>query len=212
ALWCYTVQEREQERRMITATYQALPTKLSEAAFEQFFCENFGRIYALLYRVTGSAEDAEDLAQELFFQASRQVPPVWEQPSAAGWLWKAATHLALNALRGSRRRRDRELRVLEAERPVRLLGEQENDPAERVERLERQEGVRAILRGLKPKESALLLLRHSGLSYADMAASLQINPNSVGTLLARAERRFKEKYETQPARDRVSSAEEESNV
>ena len=57
-----------------------------------------------------------------------------------------------------------------------------------------QASVRATLRGLKPQESALLLLRHAGLSYAELAAALELNPASIGTLLARAERRFKENH------------------
>jgi RNA polymerase sigma-70 factor (ECF subfamily) len=47
----------------------------------------------------------------------------------------------------------------------------------------------------------LLLARHSGFSYAEVAAALNLNPASVGTLLARAERRFKEVYQNQETQD-----------
>ncbi|MGH2469510.1 MAG: sigma-70 family RNA polymerase sigma factor [Chloroflexota bacterium] len=164
-------------------------------SFESFFRQQFGRVYALLYRVTGSAEDAEDLAQELFLQVSRQRPPLWESPTATGWLWKAAGHMALNELRGSRRRRDRETRAVSHDRPLRLVREMLQDPAEGAERREQQQEVRGVLKTLRPRESTLLLLRHSGLSYAAVAQALELNPASVGKLLARAEAHFREQYE-----------------
>lgn len=166
-------------------------------AFEDFFREYFARVYGLLFRVTGNAQDAEDLSQELFLQLSRREPPVWDMPVAAGWLWKATTHLALNELRGKRRRVAREDRATRQEQPVRLLSEREQDPAGSLVRKEQQAAVRRALKSLKPQESMLLLARHSGLSYAEVAAALDLNPASVGTLLSRAERRFKDVYQDQ---------------
>lgn len=164
--------------------------------FETFFRENFGKVYGLLYRVTGNANDAEDLSQELFLQLSHRQPPVWKSPVAAGWLWKAATHSALNALRGNRRRLAREERALQRDLPVRLVAERDEDPAGTLLRKEQQEAVRRALHQLRPQDSMLLLARHSGLSYAEVAAALDLNPGSVGTLLARAEQRFKDVYQT----------------
>src|SRR5437868_6968022 len=120
----------------VLTTNDSRPTTSS---FEDFFREHYGRVYGLLYRVTGSPQDAEDLSQELFLQLSRRQPPVWDQPAAGGWLWKAATHSALNALRGSRRRLAREDRATRQDHPVRLVSEREEDPASSVLREERRE-------------------------------------------------------------------------
>jgi RNA polymerase sigma factor (sigma-70 family) len=171
------------------------------AGFEGFFREHYGRVYGLLYRVTGNPQDAEDLSQELFLQLAHRQPPVWDTPVTAGWLWKAATHTALNALRGARRRASREGRAAREDLPVRLVSEREEDPAGSVLRNEQRAAVRDALGQLKPQESTLLLARHSGLSYAEVAAALDINPTSVGTLLARAERRFKDVYRSQENQD-----------
>ena len=176
-------------------------SRSATAAFEGFFREHFTRVYGLLYRVTGNAQDAEDLSQELFLQLSRREPPVWETPIAAGWLWKAATHLALNTLRGKRRRLSREDRSTRQDQPVRLLSERDQDPAGSLLRREQQRAVRQALARLKPQDSLLLLARHSGLSYAEVGAALEINPASVGTLLSRAERRFKDVYQAQEESD-----------
>ncbi|MBV9121631.1 MAG: sigma-70 family RNA polymerase sigma factor [Chloroflexi bacterium] len=166
----------------------------SAATFEDFFRANFPRVYGLLYRVTGNAHDAEDVSQELFLDLSRREPPIWQSPTASAWLWKAATHEALNALRGERRRRKREERASFQAEPVRLLSERDADPAGSAERHEQQAEVRRVLRQLKEREALLLLARHSGLSYAEIAAAVEVNVTSVGTLLARAEQHFKDLY------------------
>jgi len=169
--------------------------------FDDFFRRHFGRVHGLLYRVTGSVQDAEDLSQELFLDLSRRAPSMWDSPTTAAWLWKAATHTALNALRGERRRLAREERAARQAEPVRLLSEREADPAGSVERRERQEAVRRALRRLDERDGLLLLARYSGLSYAEVADALRLNAASVGTLLARAEKRFKDVYQAQEAQE-----------
>lgn len=173
------------------------PTASSAEPFEAFFRQHYSRVYGLLFRVTGNAHDAEDLSQELFLQLSRRQPPVWQTPLAASWLWKAASHTALNALRGDRRRTAREERALRQDMPGQALAEQDEDPAGSLLRKERQEAVRRALQQLPPRDELLLLSRHSGLSYAEVAAALDLNPGSVGTLLARAEERFKRIFNEQ---------------
>ena len=54
--------------------------------------------------------------------------------------------------------------------------------------------MRRALCELKADQVALILLRAEGLSYAELAAELQLNPASVGTLLARAQEAFRKEY------------------
>jgi RNA polymerase sigma-70 factor, ECF subfamily len=187
---------REEERCPVLMTRpQPSPSEVSVApSFDDFFRTHYARVYGLLYRVTGHAEDADDLAQEVFLQLYRREPPIWQDPGAEGWLWRAASHTALNALRDARRRRQREERVFQQERSLHLVAEHEEDPATSLERRAQQAAVREALRQLKPQEGQLLLLRHAGLSYAEVAQALDLNPASVGTLLRRAEARFKSKF------------------
>ena len=154
---------------VVTESAVLLDPEQVELTFEQVFHQHYPKVYGLLYRVTGSAQDADDLAQEVFLQLYRRQPPIWQDPAAEGWLWRAANHAALNALRGHRRRRVREEQAFEKERPVRMIAERLDDPAERLARQAEQDGVREALRRLNPRESSLLLLRHAGLSYAAMA-------------------------------------------
>ncbi|MBV8087007.1 MAG: sigma-70 family RNA polymerase sigma factor [Chloroflexi bacterium] len=176
-----------------TTVVSADEARLTTHDFDSFFRQHYSRVYGLLYRVTGSPQDAEDASQELFLKLSRREA-MWDNPAAGAWLWKAAGHAALNALRGERRRTAREERATRADSPVRLVSEREEDPAGAALRQEAQAEVRQALDRLDPRDRMLLLARHSGLSYAEVAQALNMNPNSVGTVLARAERRFKELY------------------
>jgi RNA polymerase sigma-70 factor (ECF subfamily) len=73
--------------------------------------------------------------------------------------------------------------------------EQQSDPQDEYLRHEERERVRAALARLPERQGKLLLLRHAGLSYAEMAAALEVAPGSIGTLLVRAERAFLVEYE-----------------
>jgi RNA polymerase sigma-70 factor (ECF subfamily) len=68
------------------------------------------------------------------------------------------------------------------------------DPEQVRAAVEKQEQVRAVLGALDSRQAELLLLRGSGLSYAEVAASLELNPASVGTLISRAQQAFRKEF------------------
>ena len=109
---------------------------------------------------------------------------------AGSWLHQAAVHTSLNRLRSRRRREKRELTQALAERPA-----PPDDPARLAEVAEQRETVRHALTRLRPKAAAVLILRYSGLSYAEVGAALQVGTGQVGTLLRRAEQALKKELE-----------------
>ncbi len=145
----------------------------------------------LLSRVVRDRSEAEDVLQETFLRLVDD--PVSRRPEAeiAAWLRRVGLNLAFNRLRDTRRWRDR------AERGGRLslAGIEAAEPLDDVLRAEAQEAVRRSLAQLPEKQRACLLLRHTGYSYAEIAASLGITVGSVGTTLARAERAFRTIHE-----------------
>ena len=98
-----------------------------------------------------------------------------------------ALNRGYNLLRGERRERARAERLAEPSAQL--------DPHAEVVRAEERIRVRAALARLPERQGKLLLLRYAGLSYAEIAAALQVAPGSVGTLLVRAERAFIQTYE-----------------
>ena len=144
---------------------------------EAVFRTTYPRVVAVAARVLGSRDEAEDVAQEVFLTFGRSAVPAGE---AFGWLAVAAAHTALNHLRSGRRRTAREEAVAE---PGRLAP----DVADTVVGLEERRRVRAGLACLPRRQALALVLRHSGLSYAEVGAALDLSPGSVGTTLRRAE-------------------------
>ncbi len=145
---------------------------------DEVFRRDYQRVLGVAARVLGSRDQAEDVAQDVFLSFGRSTVPA-EQ--ASGWLCVAAAHTALNLLRSGRRRASREETAAAANDVV------VSDVAEAVVTLEERSRVRAALARLPRKQAMALVLRHSGLSYAEVAASLDLSPGSVGTSVRRAE-------------------------
>jgi RNA polymerase sigma-70 factor (ECF subfamily) len=158
--------------------------------------QHWSRVVAVLYRLLGDDAEAQDLALEAFWRLHRRGPLV--NPAGAGssgtesgaWLNRVAVNLGLNALRARQRRRRYEsqagLQALEQDAPA--------DPAFTLEQAEERQRVRAALAKMKPRSASLLVLRHSGFSYAEIAAALGVAVSSVGSFLARAEAEFERRY------------------
>jgi RNA polymerase sigma-70 factor (ECF subfamily) len=145
---------------------------------DEIFRRDYQQVVGVAARVLGSGDQAEDVAQEVFLSFGRSSVPSEE---ASGWLCVAAAHTALNLLRSGRRRASREETAAAANDVV------VSDVADAVVTLEERSRVRAALAQLPRKQAMALVLRHSGLSYADVAAALDLSTGSVGTSVRRAE-------------------------
>ena len=104
-----------------------------------------------------------------------------------GWLYRVATRLGYNALRAAKRR-------MQYEGAAMYDAADSLDPARQVERLDERANVRAVLSRMSERDAQILLLRYSGLAYKEIAAAIGVSPNSVGTLLTRAEEEFERLY------------------
>ena len=152
--------------------------------FEEFFQAHYQRIACVIARVVGDHSRAEDLAAEAFWKLWRT--PRAHGESAGGWMYRTAVRLGLNELRSGRRRMHYE--ALADDPPQSLTPEEVHAAAEE------REQVRRILAVLQDRQAELLILRSSGLSYEELASALDLNPASVGTLVARAQQAFRKEY------------------
>ena len=148
------------------------------ADLEEIFRRDYRLVVGVAARILGSRDQAEDVAQDVFLSFGRSTVPAGE---VRGWLCVAAAHTALNLLRSGRRRASREQTAAAAHDAV------VTDVADAVVTLDERSRVRAALARLPHKQAVALVLRHSGLSYGDVAAALDVSPGSVGTTVRRAE-------------------------
>jgi RNA polymerase sigma factor (sigma-70 family) len=169
-----------------------------EAEFEAIFREHYGRILRVTRRVLQRDSEAEEVCADVFLRLYRSGPGVAAGGLVGGWLYRTATRASIDALRAKRG-----LGVEELDDDG---GTQSEDLAEGpltiLLRRERIGQVRDVLAKLKVEKAQLLLLRHSGLSYQEIAQAMQIAAQSVGTKLARAEAEFSELYQRYQRRSR----------
>lgn len=149
----------------------------TDPAFDRVFRAEYARVVGIATRVLGDRARAEDVAQDAFLALHRRRCS--DQPWAGGWVCAAAAHGALNVLRGDQRRYRRE-RLAAVRAPV-------ADPAAAAEQADDSRILRAALRRLSPRAATVLVLRHSGLSYAEVASAMDVKQADVGTMLRRAE-------------------------
>ena len=157
--------------------------------FESTFRAHYGRVARVIQGVVHDRARAEELAVEVFVKLWRS--PKAQTERAGGWLYRAAVHRALDELR-RRERRGRYERLFGFLKPV------ATHPVPTPEDLratsEERDQVRRVLATIEPRAAELLLLRGQGLSYEEVAAALDLNPASVGTLLSRAQEAFRKEF------------------
>jgi RNA polymerase sigma-70 factor, ECF subfamily len=178
---------------VIAVRAEATATAGERERFEAVFRARYGELYSLSFRLLGDHGEAEDVVQETFLTLDGQ--PVLGRPveEVAAWLRRVCLNLTYNRLRGRRRasmRLDRAGRLERADED----GDAGDGPLLDVLRAEQQRAVRQALASLPERQRACLLLRHAGFSYAEIAATLDLAIGSVGVLLARGERAFRDAY------------------
>ena len=160
-------------------TLRVTTARSDDESFEALFTAEYARVAGIANRVLADPHEAEDVAQEVFIDFHRLHSAGAQY--APAWLHRAAAHAALNRLRGARRRQRREI--------AQAAGESDStmDPQKQLEVNEDRRQVRQALARMAPRPAAVLVLRASGLSYAEVAQALGVGIGQVGTLLRRAE-------------------------
>jgi RNA polymerase sigma-70 factor (ECF subfamily) len=156
--------------------------------FVELFNGHFERLFRYLDRLSGDPDLAADIAQESFMKLHQRG----SLPDAPGaWLITVAMNLFRNAY-ATHERRSRLLKVVPE---AAMYADRSVSPDRGDESRALAARVRRALDGIPERERQMLLLRAEGFSYREIAEALNLQESSVGTMLARAKRAFKELYE-----------------
>jgi len=177
-------------KNLKTEVAETVQEESGSSGFEALFMEHWAHVYRILHRLLGDSSEAEDLALETFFRLYQHYPLPEKEFNLGGWLYRVATNLALHSIRSWKRRERYEL----AAGRYALDETPEDHPAEIMAKEEEHRFVRLALAEMNERQSQLLIMRHSGLSYKDIAKALKLAPTSIGPLLVRAEREFEKHY------------------
>ncbi|HVN53868.1 MAG TPA: RNA polymerase sigma factor [Anaerolineaceae bacterium] len=136
-------------------------------------------VVAVVYRMCGDLSTAEEAAQEAFLRAWQHLGGYRPEYPFRSWVFRIAVNAALDALRREKPQADLE----EVETSLSLAHHGGPDPETVVVARQRSDLIRKAVLALPPPYRAALVLREfGGLSYAEIAAALEI---PLGTVMSR---------------------------
>jgi RNA polymerase sigma-70 factor (ECF subfamily) len=160
-----------------------------EEAFRLLVEEHGKKMFALAYRMTGNEQDAEDVVQETFLRAYRNLARYDSRAQFSSWLHRIAANHAIDLLRRRKRWRKADLDQLEETAPLRAANP---DPEREVFGHEVQRRIEAGMEQLSPRERVAFVLRHhQGLSIAEIGRVLGTRENATKNHVFRAVRKLR---------------------
>ncbi len=159
-------------------------------AFGQLVLKYQDRLFNTVFHVVGHAEDARDIVQEALVQAFLKLESFRRESAFYTWLYRIAFNVAM-----SQRRRRRPAVSMDRLRETAHMEplDDEDDPAESLERKERCGQVRRAIGRLPEEYRAVLVLREiDGCCYETIAEVLDLPVGTVRSRLHRARLQLRE--------------------
>ena len=179
-------------RQMVNIDEKALLERIrkgDESGFEEIVREHTGKLVGLAWRLVGTREDAEELAQEAFLRLHRSLPDFRGDSLIGTWLYRTTTRLAIDFLRRERIKR----KVFffrqdnDSPDPVELASDSRQTPGEIFQTQEAMRSLRKNLQNLSSRQQVVFMLRHyEGLALKEIAEHLGLETGTVKAHLHRA--------------------------
>ena len=162
-----------------------------EAELERIFREHHAMVFRAAYRVTGNADDAEDVLQTVFLRMVKREADAQPVENMASFLHRAAVNAALDLVRARQNIRSIPLDELE---PV--LSEPAHRGPDRIQHSgEIREWLRGALARLNPKIAEMFMLRFfDGKDNPEIARLLETTPGTVAVTLSRTRDRLEKEF------------------
>jgi RNA polymerase sigma-70 factor (ECF subfamily) len=174
----------------------------SAGAFEQLVEAYQGPVFGFVYRLLEDPSEAPDVTQEVFLKVFRKLGEFRGECSLKTWIYRIAIHEASNRRRWFFRHRHRE-KPIELEREEdgshwENLVDPRDTPYEALRRREQMELIAEGLRALDERLRVALVLREiEGLSYNEIAETLQISLGTVKSRILRGREALKARLQRQ---------------
>jgi len=158
--------------------------------------------FGLAFRLTGNAQDAEEVVQESFLKAYRQLERFEARSNFSTWLHRIVVNCSMDVLRMRQSRRARE-HVSEVEDVAQWLPALEPCPEQLARGAEIERRIEASMDELTPQERAAFTLRHrEGRSIEEIGRTLGLQTSAAKHAVFRAVRKLRVSLE--PLRDQVA--------
>ncbi|WP_035350542.1 RNA polymerase sigma factor [Edaphobacter aggregans] len=174
----------------------------ADLSFEQVVRENQAMVFRTLYRLTGSREHLDDLAQEVFLRLYRALPNFRGESLVTTYLYRIAVNVAQNEWK-RRKRADRPLVSMSDETSAweERLEHPERNAEQQMEEREFRLRVEEQLQELSSVERTVLVLYHQEeRSYEQIAAALNMPIGTIRTHLHRGRKKLRERLQASEGR------------
>ena len=168
-------------------------------AFEELMLRYGSRLVRVLEHMVGRRELAEDLAQDVFLRVYRARTTYEPTAKFATWLFTIANNVAANALRDRSRRPEVNLSPQESgamgAHPMDHLVQASSSgmPTRQIDKAELRDVIRLAMESLSERQRmAVVLNKFEGMSYADIALTMELPTQAVKSLLSRARENLRE--------------------
>ena len=173
----------------IMSEHTAAAAAIGKIEFEEAFTLHHRTVFRAARSVVQDAALAEDVVQETYLRLYKHLDSITDEEMLRPWLIRVAINVARNTVRGNIRANTRD------ENYVKDTGITATQSVEMD--YEEYTGVSEIHRALNKVKEPLrscLILKQQGLSYKEIASSLDLNESSIGTFVARARQEFARFY------------------
>lgn len=162
--------------------------------------ERHGRaLFRLAFRMTGNSQDAEDVVQESFLRAYRQLSKFDERASFGTWLYRIAANCSLDLVRSRKRRSEHQALAPAdgpAEDPVLQLPSVDPDPERVALSGEVRERLAEAMNELSATERTAFVLRHfEGMRIEEVSRVLECQPGAAKHSVFRAVQKLRRALE-----------------
>jgi RNA polymerase sigma-70 factor (ECF subfamily) len=158
------------------------------ASFGVLLEKHRSSVVHFLYRMVQNAAVAEELAQEVFLRVYRSRGTYEPTAKFTTWLFRIATHLALNALRDNKNERLQD-RIDDdsSDLPARQVSDSRPSVEQRMVHQAKLAEVRRAIAALPDKQRAAVLMhKYEEMEYSQIAKVLSCSESAVKSLLFRA--------------------------
>jgi RNA polymerase sigma-70 factor (ECF subfamily) len=165
-------------------------------AFRQLVERHSRSVYRIAFRITGRAEDAEDVVQETFLKAYRQLDRFEERASFGTWLHRIAWNCSVDLLRARPKREQAEetetLDQLGSSSPATATSLGSPSPERLMASVQVGDRVKAAMAKLSALERAAFVMRHyEGRTIDEISRALDIRENAAKHSIFRAVRKMR---------------------
>jgi len=148
-------------------------------------------VFRLAYRMTGNEQDAEDVVQESFLRAYRQLGRFESRANFGTWLYRIVANCSVDLMRSKQARHD-QVRGDSLDEVMEMPAADAPGPDRMAQSAEIQERVQTALAGLSPLERAAFTLRHyEGRSIAEIGKTLGLGTSATKHSVFRAVRKLR---------------------